>query len=1030
MYHVTVPFQSASSRVFASGIRERLPWWLVILAVSFSMLLPATAQEHPRITPPETENDYLVNFWRTTQGLPHNTVNALLQTRDGYVWVGTGSGVARFDGLVFTPIGQDMGLRDVVVTALLEDQKGGLWVGTQGKGVFRLLQNRVERYTGTAGLAGDAVTSLAEDSNGKVWIGTQNGLNYWDRGQLFRFQTSATRKDDSIVALHAGEAGALWVTTRSGVFRLQNGQAAPFSAEQLPQGRNAEFIGAYEDRAGNLWAFGATFLLNVTQGRSLNSFPSFSLTSSRVWTICEQGNGDFWIGTSGQGLFRFQNGRFEAVGGREGLEQCDIRALHADRWGNLWIGTGGNGLARLRTRRLRSIGLNEGLNSQRITAIANDSAGGLWVGSADTGLWHWNGTRAEQWSGGGFLAGVAQINSLCVDGKTNLWVGTGGNGIVVLSGTRQRRLTTADGLQDDQIRSVATARDGETIWVGTQAGTLHRIRGNVVQTCGGSAITGLGAITALLPENGETLLAGTESGLLLYWDGNSLARMAAPSALVGRPINCLFEDRRGRLWVCSGGAGAFCRQGDTWIPLTRKQGLASDYVQMITQADSGLFWLATDENLYKTKSAVVEAYVSGARESIAFAPALAGSELDGFKCARGWPAVAHGHKALWIACTTELLPLGQIENPGAEPAPPVILERVLINGQPEPLPENGVLKLGPGVRSVDFEFSAISFTAPQKVRFRHQLENFDSDWVETDVGRRAHYGPLPAGDYRFHVIAANAEGIWNETGASLGVIVIPPLWKSWWFLALTGIATTASIWAAARFISTRRLERRLLAAEQRHSMERERARIAQDMHDEIGSKLTRISFLSEIARGSAAGGMPPMPPIEAIATTSRELLQALDEIVWAVNPRNDNLEQLAGYLEQHAREYFQGTACDFQIEMPLQFPVVSLSAELRHNVFLAFEEALNNCLKHARAPKVFVAMRVQDDEAFEVQVQDEGRGFDVASNVAPEQDGLANMRDRLRSVGGTCEIVSQPGAGTTVIFRFPLGSQRNRHAHK
>lgn len=1019
-------------RLFASGIRERLPRWTGIAFLLFLGVLTLAAQENrtPSSSSSEAENDYLVSFWRTAQGLPHNTVNALLQTKDGYLWVGTGSGLARFDGLVFTPIGPETGLGDVVVTALLEDQRGGLWVGTQGKGVFRLLTSTVQRYTGTEGLAGDAVTSLAEDSTGKVWIGTQNGLNYWVNGRLFRFQTSATRKDDSIVALHAGEAGALWVTTRSGVFRLQNGQAAPFRAEHLPQGRNAEFIGAYEDRAGNLWAFGATFLLNVTQGRSLNSFPSFSLTSSRVWTICEQGNGDFWIGTSGQGLFRFQNGRFEAVGGREGLEQCDIRALHADRWGNLWIGTGGNGLARLRTRRLRSVGQNEGLNSQRITSIASDLAGGLWVGTADTGLWHWNGTRAEQWSGGGLLAGAAEISSLCVDARTNLWAGTIGQGVVMLSGNRQRRFGTSDGLQDDQIRCVAAARDGEAIWVGTQAGTIHLLRGNTVQTCDGSAMAiGLGAITTLLPEHGETLLAGTENGLLLYWDGKSLARMAAPSALVGRPINCLFEDRRGRLWVCSGGAGAFCRQGDTWIPLTRKQGLSSDYVQMVTQADSGLFWLATEENLYKTKSAVVEAYLSGTRESISFAPALVGSELDGFKCARGWPSVAHGQKALWVACTTELLPLGQIENPGAEPAPPVILERVLINGQPVVLPENGVLQLGPGVRSVDFEFSAISFNAPQKVRFRHQLENFDPEWVQTDAGRRAHYGPLPAGHYKFRVIAANAEGVWNETGASLGIEVIPPIWKSWWFLVLVGITTFAGIWAAARFISTRRLERRLRAAEQRHAMERERARIAQDMHDEIGSKLTRISFLSEIARGSAGGG-PPVPPIEAIASTSRELLQALDEIVWAVNPRNDNLEQLAGYLEQHAREYFQGTACDFQIEMPLQFPVVSLSAELRHNVFLAFEEALNNCLKHARATKVSVAMRVHDDNDFEVRVQDEGRGFDPASNTAPEQDGLSNMRDRLRSVGGTCEIESRPGAGTTVTFRFPLAGEHNRHVHK
>ncbi len=975
--------------------------------------------------PDPVESDYLVTFWRTGQGLPHNTVNALLQTRDGYLWVGSAAGLARFDGLVFASVGDEFGLKDVVITALLEDQNGGLWVGTQGKGVLRILRGVAESFTVKEGLAGDAVTSLAEDTTGHVWIGTQNGLNCWQKGRLSHFETSAT-KDDGIVALHAGGAGALWVTTRSGVVRLENGQAAAFKSDQLPQGRNAEFIGAYEDRAGNLWAFGATFLLNVTQGRSLNSFPSFSLASSRVWTICEQGNGDFWIGTSGQGLFRFQNGRFEAVGGRDGLEQCDIRALHADRWGNLWIGTGGKGLARLRTRRLKVIGASEGMNSQRIAAIADDRSGGLWVGTADTGLWRWNGVRAEPWSGGGPLARVTQISTLCLDEQGSLWVGTLGSGIIELSGSRQRRLTTADGLHDDGILCLAAGRQRGTVWAGTQAGALHRIRGTAMQSWTGAPILNAGAILCLLPGRGDSLFIGSETGVVVYWDGTNMARMHTPEALAGKPITCLFEDHKGRLWVGSGGSGAFCRQGENWIQVARKQGLGSDRVRMITQADGGLFWFGTDENLYKAKSASIEAFLAGTRETIPFTPALAGAGSDGFKCAQGWPAVAHSQKALWVACENELLPLGQTENPASEPIPPVILERVFVNGQLRSFPETGLLRLGPGVKSVDFEFSAISFTAPQKVRFRHQLQNFDVDWVQSDAARRAHYGPLPAGQYRFHVIAANAEGLWNETGASLGLVVIPPLWRSWWFLCLCGMTTTAGIWAAARFISTRRLEARLRAAEQRHAMERERARIAQDMHDEIGSKLTRISFLSEIARGSVRGGVPPLPPIEAIATTSRELLQALDEIVWAVNPRNDNLEQLAGYLEQHAREYFQGTSRDFQIHVPLQFPDVALSAELRHNVFLAFEEALNNCLKHAQAPKVSVTMRIEN-QTFEVCVRDDGRGFDTTSPVAAEQYGLANMRDRLKNAGGSCEISSQPGAGTSVVFRFPLVSHSKAH---
>jgi signal transduction histidine kinase len=289
--------------------------------------------------------------------------------------------------------------------------------------------------------------------------------------------------------------------------------------------------------------------------------------------------------------------------------------------------------------------------------------------------------------------------------------------------------------------------------------------------------------------------------------------------------------------------------------------------------------------------------------------------------------------------------------------------------------------------------------------------------VKNDQARRAHYGPLPAGRYQFHVKASNAEGVWNEPGASLVLVVVPPLWRTWWFLTLAGVFVVGSTWALARFISTQRLRARLRHAEQQHATERERARIARDMHDEIGSKLTRISFLSEIAYAKA-GTSAVAEPVEAIASTSRRLLQTLDELVWAVNPRNDTLEYLVGYLEQHAREYFRATSIECTLSVPAQLPPTSLTSEVRHNVFLAFEEALNNTLKHADATRVQVSMGAVR-KTFEVRIHDNGKGF-APYEPLQEQNGLHNMRQRLRSVGGECEVASQPGSGTTVTLRFPL----------
>ncbi len=962
-----------------------------------------------------TEHDYAVTFYRKKDGgLPDNTVNALLQTRDGYLWVGTGAGLTRFDGLTFT----ESGFRDVPITALLEDRDGGLWIGTQGRGAVRLYHNQTNIFSVAQGLADNNVTSLTEDAGGTVWLGTQRGLNRWEQGRLDLFTSSTVRSGDGIVALNTGRSGTLWITTRSGVFSLKQGKVEPFPTDELPQGRNAELIGAYEDRAGNLWAFGATFLLNLTQGRRLNS-PAMELASSRVWTICEQGDGAFWIG-SGRGLFRFQNRRFEVTGAREGLSDCDVRALYADRWGNLWLGTNGKGLARLRPRRLESLGLNEDLSSRKPSAIAPNPAGGFWVGTTDSGLWRWDSRGVEPFEGGPPLDRVTQIQTLCLDRRGQLWVGTWGEGLFEVAGARQRRFTTADGLSDNVVTAVATDSSSDSVWIGTFAGSLHRLRGEALDTFSeADGLTGR-PIVCLLAGTRGGLLVGSEAGGLMSWGGRRFAAVHGPRELVTHAVRSLFEDNKGRLWAGTWGAGAFCREGEQWRRLSTHQGLGSDYIGQIAEDDKEAFWFGTDEALFKVSAAEMRNWLDGEREMITCLPGLTDEGLDERRCPAGWPGVARStNGVLWLATSAGLLPLSARDNPTAEPPPPVLLDRVLVDGRPVSFAQGVPLRLGPGARSLDLYFTAISFAAPDKLRFRHKLENFDADWVQDDTARFAHYGPLSPGRYQFRVHARNAGGVWNEAGVSLAVWVAPPVWRAWWFLTLCVFVVVAGIWALARFISTRRLQARLRAAEQQHATDRERARIAQDMHDEIGSKLTRISFLSEIARHAGAESPAVVPPVEAIASTSRELLQALDEIVWAVNPRNDTLEQLAGYLEQHAREYFQATSIDCEIHVPARLPRASLSAEVRHNVFLAVEEAMNNSLKHSQATRVQVAMSVEAG-AFEIRVQDNGKGFDGVPTAVPGQDGLRNMHERLRAVGGECEVDSRAGGGVTVTLRFPF----------
>jgi len=984
----------------------------------------ATGIPASEAAPPDL--DYAVDFWRTDRGLPHNTVNALLQTRDGYLWVGTAAGLARFDGFVFTVIGEEGApeLAGARITALLEDREGGLWVGTQDKGVVLIRKGEVQTFTRADGLLDLTVTSLAEDTSGTVWIGTQGGLHKWAGGRLELFDSDTLRPGEPIATVHAGRSGTLWITTRFEVYRLANGVVEPFHFEEMPQGRNADYVGVYEDRAGDLWTYGATFLLNLSQGRRFNYFRSLDPASSRVWTICEQGDGAFWIGTSGRGLFRFHDGRFDITGARDGLDQCDVRALHADHEGNVWIGTSGSGLARLRTRRWHVLGPAEGLVSTRVTALTADASGGLTLSTADAGLMRWNGERFEPLEAGAPLSYASNIRTLCSDAAGALWVGTWGAGLFRMTADRQWQFTTADGLKDDVVLALAAVEDQEAVWAGTLGGGLHRVSPtNVFSLTEADGLPGRAVVCLMSLADGQ-VVAGLDRGGILRWDGERLAPMPTPPELRGSVVNCLFEDDAGRLWVGTQGAGAFCRVNGSWVRVGVQQGLASDVIYQIIQDAAGHFWFQSNDGLCQVYVKELNDFLLGRKSAFPRVLSRRGEGTEGMRETIGSPrALRTAQGVLWFVVKDGLLSTDPVHARTAPP-PKVMIEQVLVDGEPvfSSLLGGDVeqLRLGPGLRRLEVAFTAVSFTAPHQTRFRYKLEGFDLDWVQSEGTRSAAYGPLPSGRYRFRVIAANADGMWNEAGDTLSLVVVAPVWKAWWFMALSGMVGVGAIWAAVRYITFRRLRARLRLSEQKRAMERERTRIAQDMHDEIGSKLTRISFLSEAARYAVTEHGQDVPQVEAIATTSRELLQALDEIVWAVNPRNDNLEHLAGYLEQYAREYFHGTSLGCLIIVPDQLPKATLSAELRHNVFLAFEEALSNVLQHSGASRVRIEMGLQGD-TFEILVADDGEGIQHKVEAGkPGHDGLRNMRERLRVVGGACQITSESGTGTAVHLRFPL----------
>ncbi|MEJ5237334.1 two-component regulator propeller domain-containing protein [Limisphaera sp. VF-2] len=974
-----------------------------------------------------------VRTWRPEDGLPDRTVTAVLQTRDGYLWVGTPKGLVRFDGVRFVPVdlagAEGSAPRAVPVTVLCEDGLGRLWVGTQGEGLWCQEAQQWRRVSLPPDGPGVTIHTVTAAPDGTLWVGTSAGLVQWREGRSRWFTRSDGLPHETIIQVSAARNGELWITTAGGICRWSEGQIQPFRFEAESVGRSPEFLGVYEDRRGNLWAFGDTYLVNLTEGKRVNYFRSGDVAAVRIWTLWEGRDGRLWIGTSGQGLFYFSGERFLPLTLRSGSLPNDVRALCEDQAGNLWLGTGNSGLVCLRPTQASLQGVEAGLPPGPATLVATDPAGRLWVGVEGQGLWVRSGDLFQA-PGGAWRASVkGVISALAFDGADRLWVATAGAGLYEVRGNRAVRHGSAEGLRTEDVGALAV--DGEGwLWVAPRSGGLQRWRpGQTADVGEWEALAG--ETVTVLVATSNVVWAGTAQGRVWKRDSDRWREVGSAELRSVGAVRALHPDAQGRLWV-GGDRGLACGVGARWW-VWRWEEAGAAPVRGLTTDDRGAVWWTSGTAVWNWPAARVRQLLKGG-EPVRPRLWYAGSGSAETPLRWGWPRVARtGDGRLWFATESGLVSVRGDASGEAPPAPPVWIESLLVNGHPLPGSKMGrggqrgaaaePVRLGAGLASLEIQFTAPVPAEGDRVRFRHRLENFDPDWVDSGPDRRARYGRLPGGFYRFQVKAFSADGSWESPLTELALVVPTPFWRSAWGITLWAVMLAGIVAGVVRWVSHQRLRRQLEHLAQQEAMYRERMRIARNMHDELGSKLTRISFLSERALLEMDGRHGAAQKLEAIASTARAMLQTLDEIVWAVNPSNDSLEHLISYLAQYAAEYFQGTQTECQLRLPRQVPAVPLTAEVRHQVFLACEEALHNVLKHAGARRVLVEMQARDG-LFSIRIQDDGQGFDERRPVGPGQDGLANMHQRLAEIGGTCRVRSHPGQGTVVEFCFPLPKEK------
>lgn len=948
---------------------------------------------------PACGQDYLADTWQTDRGLPHPTVTAIQQTKDGYLWLGTQNGLARFDGVRFTTFRSidTPGLRSDRVLCLRETRDGALWIGTTDGGLSLYQQGRFTALTTVDGLSSDTVLCLGEDRSGGLWAGTASGLNSRVSGRLTSYFKTDGLPDDTVLALCQPRRSAMLALTGKGLCQLSRDglAAAGLPAEASQSGDPACLI---EDRKGQLWLGGVSGLLRMTGiGGKGGSNNVTRMASLRVRSIVERAPGEIWYGTEAGELWRvtLEGGADQAT--LAWHTEGPILALCEDSEANLWIGTAGQGLHRLKRRQLHLASTGP---------IGEDSTPPHFFETPEGEL-RWLAANGELYrceAGGGRLLerlplpeGVVVQTATAASGD-RLWMGTARDGLLEWTGNTLQQLGERAGLSDSSITALLSEEDG-AVWIGTRNGGLNRLEKGVVTRYNTPwGFLGNYASVMVKDQVGSLWIGTTGDGLFRLAEGR-FTRFTEADGLASREIRTLYADQGGSLWV--GTARGLCRvRAGRVTSFSGRRGLTDEAVlQLRGDTDDGL-WLGANSGILRVRREQLEAWADRRTDLLDATPFGSEDGLPGLQClpkAHGRSG-AGGHGGLWFATTKGLV---RAERKGWQwnaVAPQVTLEQVRVDNESVPLEDP--IRVPPGKESLQFQFTATSLTAPGKVRFRCQLEGFDHTWSEPGTLRFVRYARVPPGKYRFRVLGCNNDGVWSEAGASVGVTIEPFWWNTVWFrLAMAG-AAAGLLAGFYRLRESRRAE-----------IEHLRVRIASDLHDDIGSSLWSITLLSRMLAKHGHLDTEARQDVEDIHRISIQTANAIRDIIWLVNPAFDSVQDLALRTKDFAGTVLRGV--EYRVRCEGIDPARRLSLDLRQNVFLLFKEALTNVARHAQATVVEVAIE-QRGHQWQFSVQDNGRGFDPGGETSG--NGLKNLRARARKMGAELNVQTAPGRGTTIML--------------
>ena len=961
-------------------------------------------------------------FWSygLAEGLPHARVHTVLETKDGVYWAGTQGGLARYDssrlsaGKSFAPV--PLGGMQGPVYSLYEDRAGRLWVG--GDGALAILRRRagdpVARRVGLDALAASPgrVAAITQTPDGCVWVGTEQGLlRILPDGRSVSYPVLPHHGSDRVQDIAVDAKGRLWIAHFLGALVFW-----PEPADSLPPGPGLSLIGRAHQAENALETETGPVRLPRAPGEVWALAPA---ATTGLYAIHMAKDG-VWLATS-RGLKKWDGHRLESWGVENGLSEKTLTAVAEDKDGNLWVGTQSRGALRVAQAHVgfTSFTPADGLVDVPVTSLFEGRDGALYVQSGDPfeGRVFLQRFEDDRFTSvpprmpDPIYLGWGQQQTALQDRSGQWWLATGQGlmrypasaGFPDLATTPPRVFTRRDGLASDLVVRLYEDRQGD-LWVGTARGLSRWQRTtDTFQSYGPADGLPAGAPSAFAEDQAGQLWIGFADAGLARWHRGRFESFGAAQGVPKGAIQSLYVDRGGRLWLALQDGGIAHVDGPAaavleFIPYTTRDGLASDDVRCIVEDDWGRLYLGSRKGVDRLDPG------RNRVDHFTAADGLVSNVID--------VALRDRHGALWFGSRHGLSQLVPVRR-SPPPAPDAWITAVSVDGKSQEVSELGVLEapeleIDSGQGRLEIEFLAVNFTPGEELRYQHKLEGVDSDWsAPTPVRSFPHH--LSPGKLRFLVRAVTRDGLVSREPAALSLVVHPSLWRRLWVRALAAVLLAAAGAGLYRYRVAHLLE-----------IERMRTGIATDLHDDLGSSLSRISILSEVARRRVERDKESARLLQEIGESAREMISALNESIWSIDPRRDNLRSLATHLRRFAGDLLEGRGIAWQLRAPQDGELVRLSPVERRQLFLIAKEALNNAARHSGAGCVFIDLALTG-RRLTLEIRDDGRGFEPGAQ-GDGRNGLRSMQARASKLGARLRIDSAPGRGTRLFLEAPIAA--------